>query len=165
MTTDEIRKRIERFERTIATCLCAVPLLFSVQCALVAVSAPIFGAMFADFGAALPLPTRFILNTWRLWAAFGIIVPLGSFALARRGSPNLSVIISTILGVATFLSRSLSRALYCCQFFILGQCRVACKMKTEPNKAVEPTPVAVTNRASPPFGRARFVPATSVAHL
>ena len=37
--------------------------------------------------------------------------------------------------------------------------------QTEPNKAVEPTPVAVTNRASPPFGRARFAPATSVAHL
>ena len=38
-------------------------------------------------------------------------------------------------------------------------------MKTEPNKAVEPTPVAVTNRAIPPFGRARFAPATFVAHL
>ena len=37
--------------------------------------------------------------------------------------------------------------------------------QTEPNKAVEPTPVAVTNRAFPPFGRARFAPATSVAHL
>ena len=37
--------------------------------------------------------------------------------------------------------------------------------QTEPNKAVEPTPVAVTNRAFPPCGRARFAPATSVAHL
>ena len=39
------------------------------------------------------------------------------------------------------------------------------KLKTEPNKAVEPTPVAVTNRAFPPCGRARFAPSTSVAHL
>ena len=36
---------------------------------------------------------------------------------------------------------------------------------TEPNKAVEPTPVAVTNRACPPFGRARFAPSTRMAHL
>ena len=35
----------------------------------------------------------------------------------------------------------------------------------EPNKAVEPTPVAVTNRAFPPFGRARFVPSAVMAHL
>ena len=39
------------------------------------------------------------------------------------------------------------------------------KKLMKPNKAVEPTPVAVTNRAFPPFGRARFAPATSVAHL
>ena len=39
------------------------------------------------------------------------------------------------------------------------------KMKIEPNKAVEPTPVAVTSRAFPPFGRARLAPSTSVAHL
>ncbi len=37
--------------------------------------------------------------------------------------------------------------------------------KTEPNKALEPTPVAVTNRAFPPFGRARIAPSTSVAQL
>ena len=39
------------------------------------------------------------------------------------------------------------------------------EIQNEPNKAVEPTPVAVTNRAYPPFGRARFAPATYVAHL
>ena len=120
MNTDDIPKRIERFERTVATCLCAVPLLFSAQCVLAAFSAPTFGAMFADFGAKLPLPTQFILDTWGLWAAFGIIVPIGCFTLARRGSPNLSVILSTILGVAIFLIAQLITGALLLPVFHLG---------------------------------------------
>jgi len=37
--------------------------------------------------------------------------------------------------------------------------------ETEPNNAMEPTPVAVTNRAFPRLARARFAPSTSAAHL
>ena len=38
-------------------------------------------------------------------------------------------------------------------------------MQNEPNKAVEPMRMLVTNRAFPPFGRARFAPSIRMAHF
>ncbi len=38
-------------------------------------------------------------------------------------------------------------------------------MKTEPNKALEPTRLLVTNRAFPHFVRARFAPSNRAAQL
>lgn len=81
--------RIERFERNVATCLCAFPILFCAQCIIVAFCAPTFGAMFADFGAALPRPTQLVLDTWGLWAASGIVIPAGILILARKGNANI----------------------------------------------------------------------------
>jgi hypothetical protein len=113
MNTDDLSARITRFERNVATCLCALPILFSAQCVVVAFGAPAFGAMFADFGAKLPLPTQFVLNTWRVWAAFGLVIPIGCLILARKGNSNISVIVSTTLGVLLFiLAQALTVALF-----------------------------------------------------
>jgi len=38
-------------------------------------------------------------------------------------------------------------------------------MKNEPNEALEGTRLLVTNRAFPPFGRARFAPSNRVPQL
>ncbi len=58
MTDDPLVRRIERFERTVATCLCVVPALFAGQCLAVSLGIPAFRAMFADFGSPLPAFTE-----------------------------------------------------------------------------------------------------------
>lgn len=103
MESENLSARIDKFERTVATCLCAFPILFSAQCVLVALATPTFSVMFADFGAKLPEPTQFVLDTWGLWIALGVVIPVGCLILARKGNPTTSVILSTILGLVLFL--------------------------------------------------------------
>ena len=103
MNDEDLVLRLERFERTVATCLCALPLLFSAQCLVVSLSGPVFAAMFADFGAKLPWLTQFVIGTWQAWALVAVAVPIASFVIARKGKTTSSIVFSTIAGIGMFL--------------------------------------------------------------
>lgn len=102
MKEEDLVLRFERFERTIATCLCTVPILFSAQCLLAAISAPVFANMFKDFGAKLPWLTQFVIGTWQFWALVAVAVPIAALIIARKGRATFSVVFSTVTGVAIF---------------------------------------------------------------
>lgn len=113
MNDNDLLARVSRFERNVATCLCAFPVLFSAQCVFAALAAPTFGAMYADFGAKLPAPTQFVLDTRGLWAVAGVVLPIGLLILARIGRPTVSVVVSTVLGVLVFIiAQALTGALF-----------------------------------------------------
>ena len=95
--------RIERFERTVATCLCVVPLIFSGQCLLVALGAPAAANMFKDFGAMLPAATQFVLKAWPGLALVSLLVPVFALVVARKVRPIFSVVFSTVCGFIVFL--------------------------------------------------------------
>jgi hypothetical protein len=102
LTSEDLQYRLERFERTVATCLAVVPALFSLPCLLVAVVVPTFEAMFKDFGAPLPGPTQFVLGTRVLWAIAGIAVPVATVWVARKRPAVSSVVFSTVAAVVMF---------------------------------------------------------------
>jgi len=113
MSPEDLEKRLTRFERTVATCLCIVPVLFSAQCFFAALSAPTFGAMFRDFGSKLPWPTQFLLETWGIWVAVSIVIPVASGVFARKGNPHTSILVTTLLGTLIFLiAQCLTAALF-----------------------------------------------------
>jgi len=100
---EELVLRLDRFERTVATCLCVVPFLFSAQCLLVAISCPVFANMFKDFGAKLPWLTQFVIDTWQVWGLVGVAVPIASLVFARRGRGTSSIVFSTVSGLVVFI--------------------------------------------------------------
>jgi type II secretory pathway component PulF len=100
---EELRSRMERFEKTVALCLCIVPVIFSAQVLFAAFTCPVFSAMFTDFGAKLPAPTRFVLSTWRFWALIGIGVPVVAVILARRAEARFAIKFSAITGIIMFI--------------------------------------------------------------
>lgn len=103
MKDEEIVLRLDRFERTVATCLCAVPFLFSAQCLVAALSCPVFATMYKDFGAKLPGPTQFVIGAWPFWALVALAVPIASLVIARKGRANFSIVFSTVFGLIVFL--------------------------------------------------------------
>ena len=103
MDTEILASRIEKFHRSIATCLCAIPFLFALQCVVVAFFARSLVPLFEDFEVKLPIATHFILNTWYLFPFIGIATPIGVFILARKGNPNTSIITSTIVAIILFV--------------------------------------------------------------
>ena len=120
MNESELLLRIERFERTVATCLCVVPLLFSGQCLLVALGAPLAASLFKDFGSKLPGPTQFVLSAWPVLALVAVALPLVSFAIARKSSPRASVIFSTVSGLAVFVLAQFTTVALLLPVFQLG---------------------------------------------
>jgi hypothetical protein len=100
---EELLARVERFERTVATCLSIVPMLFSAQCLVTALGVPVFSAMFEDFGAKLPAVTHFVMSARPLWAAMAICVPITSVVVARKGKASFSVIFSSIMALVMFV--------------------------------------------------------------
>ncbi len=104
MEENETIVRVEKFERTVATCLASVPLLFSLQLLSLSLTARVFQAMFADFGARLPGWTVFVTENWYFWAAFAVITPVVSFTVARKGPARTSVIFSTIASWVSFVA-------------------------------------------------------------
>ena len=113
MNEEALLLRLERFERTVATCLCTVPVLFSAQCLLAALSTRVFARMYIDFGARLPWLTRFLIGTWQVWVLLAIAVPIASLVFARKGRATSSVVFSTVAGVAMFfIAQVVSAALF-----------------------------------------------------
>ncbi len=100
--SDDLLQRVERFERTVAVCLCVLPALFSLQCVGMALTVPVFKAMFADFGAPLPALTDFVLRMQVLWIAIGLLVPVLCVVRACRGSPRSAVATCTVAGLFVF---------------------------------------------------------------
>ena len=90
-------------KRTLATWLCLVPILFSAQCIFFAANTPVFKAMFADFGAPLPLPTQIALAHGPWSIAISVIIPLTAFFFAREGNARTAVPITLLLGLLMFL--------------------------------------------------------------
>ncbi len=112
--------RIERFEKTVATCLCALPILFSMQCLLAAFSSPVFANMLKGFGAELPWPTQFVIITWQLWALIAVAVPVAVLKVARKGRATFSIVFSTVAGVAMFFIAQFVTAALFLPIFELG---------------------------------------------
>lgn len=100
---EDLQLRLARFEKTVTMCLCIVPFIFSAQCLFAALSAPVFAAMFADFGAKLPAPTRLVLSTWQFWTLVALAVPVSAVIVARRAQASFSVVFSTSTGLAMFV--------------------------------------------------------------
>lgn len=100
--SEDILAKVEKFERTVALCLCSIPVLFSLPCIGVALATPVFRAMFADFGAPLPVFTEFVIKFRALWLIIGIVAPSICIAVARRGQSTKSVVISTAVGLGMF---------------------------------------------------------------
>lgn len=113
MSDEALIIRIEKFERTVATCICIVPFLFSVQCFAASIATPIFEDMFADFGSKLSALTEFIFRTWGVWALVSVIAPLSTLAAARFAPARLSLVISTAAGLLMFLiAQTITAALF-----------------------------------------------------
>jgi hypothetical protein len=103
MSDEKLRLRIERFERTVATCICTISFLFGAQCLGVALSIPIFEKMFADFGSALPGVTTFVFQFRPLWLLLAVGLPLTTLILSRKAPATFSVIFATACGLLLFL--------------------------------------------------------------
>jgi hypothetical protein len=102
MSNDALIARVERFERTVAMCLCAMPTLFSLQCISLGLSGRVFRAMYADFGAKLPELTTIVIRFAPFWVLLGAAAPIVCIALALRGSARASVVTSTIVALVLF---------------------------------------------------------------
>ncbi len=103
MQNQDILHRVENFERTVATCLCFVPALFSTQAIVVCLGAPMFERMFQDFGSRLPALTDLAFKTRFLWLAVSLALPIVCMIVSRKKSPSFSVKFSTAAGVLLFL--------------------------------------------------------------
>jgi hypothetical protein len=99
---NELDLRVERFERTVALCLCTIPGLFSVQCIAVSLASRVFREMFVDYGTELPVLTSFVLRFSTAWGFIGSVVLAGCVLFALRAAPRKSVVISTIAAVFMF---------------------------------------------------------------
>lgn len=120
MNTDAVGQRVERFERTVALCVCVVPFLFSVQLVLVALSAPTFAAMFADFGAELPLATQVVLDRWPLGVVLGCVLPIASLVVAIKGRTRVAVVLATMSGLVAFAMAQVATMALFLPIFHLG---------------------------------------------
>jgi hypothetical protein len=127
MSDDPLVQRIERFERTVATCLCMVPMLFAGQCLAVSLGIPVFQAMFADFGSPLPALTEFAFAGRPIWILLSVGIPTSAVIMARRGPPGLAVIFATVTGLLLFLLAQFVTASLFLPVFQLGE--VASGMK------------------------------------
>jgi type II secretory pathway component PulF len=113
MNDDALISRIEKFERTVATCFCVVPFLFAAQCFFAAIICPVFQAMFADFGSKLPVLTEWAIRTWRFWAVFAVLVPTAAIIVARKRPPAFALIFATSAGLVMFVvAQILTAALF-----------------------------------------------------
>lgn len=102
MSDEQLEKRLERFERTVATCLCTVPALFGAQCLAVSLAVPILEEMFVGFGSKLPALTSFVFGARALWVLFSLGLPATALFLARRAKATHAVVFATIAGVSLF---------------------------------------------------------------
>ena len=103
MADENLILRIERFERTVATCLSAVPLFFAAPCVLLSLCVPAYERMFADFGTKLPGLTEFMFHARLLWLVLSLGLPVVAVIVARRSRPIFAVLFSTVTGFANFL--------------------------------------------------------------
>lgn len=120
MAPEDIQKSDVRFNRKVAFWLCAVPILFSVQCAFVAFLTPLFVEIFADMGAQLPLLTRIVVNTWGIFAGFSFLAPIAAIVLVRSRKSDLSMIVSISIGIAMFIIAQVITVALFLPFFELG---------------------------------------------
>ena len=102
MSDEILEKRLERFERTVATCLCSVPALFGAQCLTVSLALPVFEEMFTGFGSKLPALTTFVFDARAVWILLAIGLPSAALFLARKKKATHAVVFATIAGIALF---------------------------------------------------------------
>ena len=98
----DIRSEMTRFQRTVATCLSILPLLFAGQClAAVGMSRSAEG-IFREFGTKLPIVTQFAISWRPLWVVVAVAVPISAIVVSRGSKPVRSVIFSTVCGLILF---------------------------------------------------------------
>ena len=69
--------------------------------------------MYRDFGAKLPMPTQFVLDTWPAWIAVGAAIPIIAWVCARKAAPDAAILLSLLLGFLMFLiAQGLTAALF-----------------------------------------------------
>ena len=109
----DILNEMAGFQKTVATCLSILPLLFAGQClAAIGISTTTEG-MLRDFGSKLPVVTQ-IAFSWRpIWLALAIGIPGAAIAISRRKKPIVSVVFSTVAGLVLFgLAQFLTYAMW-----------------------------------------------------
>jgi hypothetical protein len=93
---------LAQFQRTVATCLSIVPLLFAGQGLLAILSSMNTEAVLRDLGTDLPMMTQ-IAMSWRpIWVGIVIILPLAAVFVSRKRPPVTSVVFSTACGLVLF---------------------------------------------------------------
>ena len=103
MSAEILEKRFERFERTVATCLCTVPALFGAQCLTVSLAVPMFRDMYMGFGSKFPAFTAFVFDARAAWILLSLGLPGVAVFLARKKSATHAVVFATISGIVLFL--------------------------------------------------------------
>ena len=103
LSNEDLSRKLELFERTVATCLCVVPILFSGQCLVMAYTSPILADALKDFGSNLPWVTQIVIYTRPCWVLAALIIPATALFVARKRPAAYSVVFSTICGLAVFL--------------------------------------------------------------
>jgi riboflavin transporter FmnP len=102
MSDEILEKRLERSERTVATCLCTVPALFGAQCLTVSLAVPVFEEMFTGFGSELPVLTTFVFGARAVWILLALGLPSVALFLARKKKATHAVVFATIAGIVLF---------------------------------------------------------------
>jgi hypothetical protein len=106
--------RLYRIERRVRFALCVLPMVFSLQIALVGFSVPVFEAMFADFGTALPGLTNVAIKLRVLWFAVSVAGIVAPILIVRNRRLDRPVVLGLgICGLASFaLAQALTLALF-----------------------------------------------------
>jgi hypothetical protein len=102
MSDETLEKRLERFERTVATCLCTVPALFGAQCLIVSLAMPVFEEMYSGFGSKPPALTTFVFGARTVWILIALGLPSVALFLARKKKATHAVVFATIAGIVLF---------------------------------------------------------------
>jgi hypothetical protein len=124
MTPEEAEQAARRWRLTEVLALGA-GLLWQLYVAVTAfLRVPDFEKLFAGLGGPLPLVTRSLLATYRLWIVFPLLSAVLVADVLRRRNPSLryfGLVLAAVLLTAMLLQAWLYEALYSPLFTILDQ--------------------------------------------
>lgn len=85
--------------------------IFSIQSLVAAISAPVFVAMYRDFGAHPSWMSKFVIATWPYWALVATAMLVATLILDRKECPSLPRIYYFIGGCIFILAQFLTISL------------------------------------------------------
>ena len=97
-----LETRLTRFERTVATCLSFLPLLFAGQCLFITGSSRTIAKLYLGMGVKLSMPNQLLIDSRPL--PFLVILALAtvSIVVSRVAKPRVSVIVSSLAALVLF---------------------------------------------------------------